>query len=294
MSDKFTLADFHRVNPQLQQRNKAKRRQGNAVTAKKALNDPTAFAQPILSEVYYSISDIHGMYDKLEKLIALVKEDSYSYTKKSLVFLGDFIDRGDDSKKVISTLIRGFPGFNVTYLKGNHEALAQVSLAPSAPEHLLKVWLSKGGDTTLKSYGISIKGKSYKETQQEVKENVSLQNHLLWMSNLPKMLNTTHFLFVHAGINPEASLFKQKTGDADLETGVMHIRSPDSFKAKLAGNKVIVHGHTSTVRIQGHKGSFKDPNVTPHRIGIDTGAVHGGKLTCAVLAPNRPPRFLQV
>lgn len=207
-------------------------------------------------QLTYAIGDIHGCRDKLQRLLYFCMRHRVNRPAR-FVFLGDYIDRGPDSRGVISTLLRfrDDPSIQVICLRGNHEALMLNALPWGRDEGLL--WASQGGAKTLLSYG--------------VKQPAEIpRDHLDWVKSLPFSFDDGHRMFVHAGVNPAVPLDQQ--GERDL----MFIREPF---LSYAGNfgRLIVHGHTPTREVE----------LRPNRINFDTGAVFGGPLTCAVFAPVR-------
>ena len=196
----------------------------------------------------YVIGDIHGCLDQLKALMAklsLRKTDE-------LLFIGDYIDRGPDSKGVVEYVLelrKQRPG-KVTCLMGNHEWMLINYLDGIDPE----VWLANGGQATLESYGGA--------------ENIP-QEHLDFFYGLAPFRQTDDFLFVHAGIRPGVPFEEQRTED------MLWIRR-EFYQHPGRFSPTIVFGHTP----------LRDVYNQDDRIGIDTGCVFGGKLTCLVL-PGR-------
>lgn len=205
----------------------------------------------------YAIGDIHGCYDKLVELIKKVPFEEGD----TVVFLGDYIDRGPDTKEVLEYLLNfkeycnadGEMGTRIKtiFLKGNHEAMLMDYLCGIFED----MYLMNGGVATFTSYGGSIP-----YTKKEI-----TKEHLDFLIGLPLYYETEDYLFVHAGVNPYSGLKEQ------IEYDLLWIR--DSFIAKPHKvGKVVVYGHTPTV-------SFK-PRIQDDKIGLDTAACFGGKLTC--------------
>lgn len=215
----------------------------------------------------YAVGDVHGCALRLDTMHALISADiaKRPIAAPLLVHLGDFIDRGPDSAGVIARLAAGPgpPGLRCVALRGNHEQmmLEAIRAEPGALSH----WRGNGGDAALSSWGLG-RGSLAKN----------------WAASLPgsdlaflRSLQLTHtldgYVFVHAGIRPGLPLADQKQDD------LLWIRRPFlDWKGVMlpeAPERAIVHGHTPVRR----------PEVTANRIGVDTGAVRGGALTCAVL-----------
>ncbi len=215
--------------------------------------------------VTYAVGDIHGMYDQLSKLIELIERDAADHYKawsKSIVFLGDYIDRGDESKGVVSLLMNEplkKNGFSEIYLKGNHEDLMEQYYAGEDT----KSWLWNGGDETLESYG----------------GDVSTE-HQEWIAGLGSYHVEEGFFFAHAGVDP-----KVKLEDQDVHT-LRWIRGPflrNEDPYSYAGSTVkVVHGHSPSEK----------PEIMSNRVGVDTCAYHSGIMTAAVLDGGKE-RFLQ-
>jgi serine/threonine protein phosphatase 1 len=205
----------------------------------------------------YAIGDIHGLLDRLRSLVARCEADADGQPMR-FVFVGDYIDRGPDSRGVVEFLIdlQSRRGDDVVFLMGNHE-----SLALAAIDSNLNVghWLLNGGDMTLDSYGIA--------SAQELPAD-----HVAWLRALPLRHDDGRRLFVHAGIHPARPLDDQD--DHDL----IWIREPFLSDPRDYG-RLIVHGHTPI--------RAGMPDVRPNRVNIDTGAVFGNALTAAIFTDDR-------
>jgi serine/threonine protein phosphatase 1 len=219
----------------------------------------------------YAVGDIHGRVDLLSELHRLIAEDASHLTpgtEKLVVYVGDYVDRGMESRQVVDLLLdRPLPGFTAVHLLGNHDAwllsfLVDAQIGPT--------WLRYGGDATLHSYGVSIglqrdDAGIYDKLQADLRQRVP-RRHVDFLQNLELSYETGDFLFVHAGVRPTLPLDRQTAED------LLWIREPFlSWRRDLA--KVVVHGHTVGA----------DPIVRNNRIGIDTGACWTGCLTCLVL-----------
>ncbi len=212
----------------------------------------------------YTIGDIHGCLTKLKRLISLCEADSNGRPMK-LVFLGDYLDRGPDSRGVIEqlmTLQQARPD-RVICLLGNHE---DMMLAATDHPDWEERWLRNGGIQTLESYGVPDISGVPKE-------------HIAWLRQLPKFHDDGLRFFVHAGVHPDRGLNQQDEFD------LLWIREPFLSSDKDFG-RLVVHGHTP----------LRDgkPDVRINRLNIDTGAVFGRPLTAAVFPDQSPPtvRFL--
>lgn len=238
--------------------------------------DPSAVPD---DTIVYAIGDIHGRADLLKRLEIQIVEDaaSQSASRRILIYLGDYVDRGMQSKQVLDHLLAGAPaGFEPIYLKGNHEEAFQTFL--SEPEFGPN-WRDIGGHETIASYGVSFGGSpvltldSYRDACQRLRAAVP-QAHLDFMMWLPSSYEIGDYFFAHAGVRPSVPLAEQT--DKDL----LWIRDAFlDYRGTL--EKVVVHGHTPTEK----------PEVRKHRIGIDTGAFITNKLTALVLC-GTDRRFL--
>ncbi len=228
----------------------------------------------------YAVGDIHGRRDLLEDLISVIKEDASHRdpsTKVKVIFLGDYVDRGMDSRGVIDLLLsRPFPDFETVFLKGNHE---QAVIDFLREPKFGGTWKYYGGLETLHSYGVT--GPTVSD-EPDVFEAAAVEfahalpnAHLDFLSNLPVSAVVGDYFLVHAGVRPGISIERQSAED------MLWIR--DSFlNSREDFGKVIVHGHTPT----------EEPVIAPNRIGIDTGAYMTGVLTALVLE-GEEQRFLQ-
>lgn len=226
----------------------------------------------------YAIGDIHGRLDLLQKMHLLIVEDAKDFAgvRKALVYLGDYIDRGPQSRETVEHLIGDpLPDFERFYLMGNHERALLDFLSDSRSG---RAWMAYGGGATLYSYGIAIEGPRMEaETLERAQEKFRAclpPRHLEFYQRLSLMHLEGDYLFVHAGVRPGVPLARQQEKD------VLWIRG-DFLESEESLDKVIVHGHTI----------ITVPEVKKNRIGIDTGAFASGKLTCVALE-GETARFL--
>jgi Calcineurin-like phosphoesterase len=219
----------------------------------------------------YAIGDVHGCLDQLEALHQAVAQDLAERpdAEAVLIHLGDYVDRGPESAAVVALLAAGppIPGLRTVNLMGNHEHMMLDALS-SGLEAAADLWMSNGGANTLFSWGVS-----RLDRQVDWAGQIPVQQ-LLFLRDLALTHREGPYLFVHAGIRPDVGLGQQARQD------LLWIREPFlSAKGELGGEPgmVVVHGHTPV----------REPVVRPNRIGIDTGAVMGGVLTCLVLEDDR-------
>lgn len=220
----------------------------------------------------YAIGDIHGRADLLREMHGKIRADAegQSLYRKIVVYLGDFIDRGSDSREIIDMMIEdplADAGFQSRCLMGNHErSLLDFLENPEAGPN----WVIYGGEATLLSYGIGHpRGNGMDDRwawiQNRLRESIP-PSHLKFLKSLEPGHIEGGYLFVHAGIRPGIPLEKQELKD------MLWIRN-DFLKSKIDHGFCVVHGHTVS----------PEPEFHPNRIGIDTGAYSSGKLTCLVL-----------
>lgn len=232
----------------------------------------------------YTIGDIHGRHDLLLAIERMIDEDiaaSGRYKDCLIVYLGDFVDRGFDSRKVLDHLAtRLSVGPVRTHLLGNHDLwLREFVKGNEVGQETAASWLRFGGDATLLSYGIRLDlKKPERERIAEARHEMAVRlppEHLTWLHRLELAFSLGDYFFCHAGIRPDIPLEQQD--EADL----LWIREPFLSWNGEAG-KIIVHGHTVE----------ENPTIRSNRIGIDTGACWTGRLTCLVLEGTQR-RFLQ-
>jgi len=213
----------------------------------------------------YAIGDVHGRFDLLEAMAAKIADDlSASPAERTLeIFIGDYIDRGPQSREVVEWLIATLPLANERIcLLGNHEDLLLQALAD--PDGLAN-WLFNGGDATLASYGVTRLPASLKAMWDACAGAIP-PRHQAFLGDLPRTVEFGSYLFVHAGVDPTRPLNDQDPQD------LVWIREP-FLSAKVDFGRIIVHGHTPVVEV----------DIRKNRINIDTGAVFTGHLTCLVL-----------
>ena len=237
--------------------------------------------QPTLPEgqLLYAVGDIHGRLDLLESLLGLIERDATGRhaDRRTLVFLGDYVDRGPDSRGVVERLIGDPPqGFATHFLKGNHEAILLDFLEDA---WRLDHWLMNGGDATMRSYGVDTERLAHEgaapEAWRQIFAEALPEAHLRFFRDLQLSATFGDYLFVHAGVRPGVPLAAQS--EADL----IWIRGPFLNHADPF-DKIVVHGHTPE----------QEPVARQNRIGIDTGAVFTGRLT-ALRLEGGAGEFLQ-
>ncbi len=234
--------------------------------------DPTRTVLAPAGARVYAVGDIHGRKDLLDRLLGMILRDAQRSRagRRLIVFLGDYVDRGGQSRAVVETLLAGPPstpqwaGFRWLCLKGNHEEamlrfLDDLSIGPA--------WLANGGLETVEDYA----GERGLDDSDLVGLQVRLRRslpsrHAEFLAQLPLTHVEGDYLFVHAGIRPGVPW------DAQNPRDLMWIRG-DFLSSNADHGKMVVHGHSIA----------KIPESRRNRIGIDTGAYASGRLTALVV-----------
>lgn len=218
----------------------------------------------------YAIADLHGRFDLLSAALAKIEEHATGpYT---IICLGDYVDRGPQSRQIIEHLIAGStkPGQTLICLKGNHEAMmVQCCREPRN----IGWWLGNGGGSTLMSYG---------QAPGEVADpRVVPEEHLGWLAALPLTHVDEHRIYVHAGVDPLRLLETQ--GEDEL---LWRRYAPGDERG--LGTRHVVHGHDP----------FEEgPLLLAKRTDLDTLAWATGRLVIGVFddaAPGGPVDLIEV
>ena len=229
--------------------------------------------------IYYAIADLHGRYDLLEKAITAICNDADNLLVYKVITLGDYIDRGPDSKKIIECLIDYNTDTPEDFicLQGNHEVIMVETIrSPLYPDW----WIGNGGDATLKSYGGNplpcVGGYGY----YNYDPHVVPQEHVEWIANLPLYYETDKQVFVHAGVSNDDPLEKQSKNT--LQWMLYSKEGHGGWQGKH-----VVHGH--------HQ--FADgPHEWSGRTNLDTYAWRTGRLVVGVFddTQGKALRYLEV
>ena len=213
----------------------------------------------------YAVGDIHGSRTQLVALQASIAADLAMRPVETplLIHLGDYIDLGPDSAGVIDALSgSSMPSLPTVNLRGDHEHMLLQAL--DGDRAAATDWLWSGGRPSLESWGLP------QDLPREDWASALPQAHIAFLRGLAWSHRAGNYLFVHAGIRPGVALARQTKDD------LLTIRQPFLWTEQDLG-VVVVHGHSTN----------PTPIVTANRIGVDTGAGNGGKLTCAVLEEDR-------
>jgi serine/threonine protein phosphatase 1 len=233
--------------------------------------EPSSPAKESLSpdQKIYAVGDIHGCRDLLMRLLERIADDFVRDPRShsEIIFLGDYVDRGVDSRGVVEFLAN-FPKElpPATCLMGNHE---QVFLQFLENPAVAERWRHFGGIETLLSYGVDRKkmlvGGDFVAAWDSLLANLAPQ-HRAWMARLPLSCERGPYFFCHAGVRPGVPLSAQTSED------LLWIRE-EFLASRRPFGKIVVHGHTPV----------EEPEILFNRINVDTGAYMSGRLTAAVV-----------
>lgn len=218
----------------------------------------------------YAFGDVHGCDDLLRRLLPAITDDAKrgSIERMVLVGLGDYIDRGPNSRVCIELLLREAELWRETvFLRGNHEQTLLDFI--ENPERIAPMWFEFGGTEFMKSYGIDIGSRKheidFRMVRGQLVRSVPLE-HLRFVQRTLLHYEIGDYFFVHAGVRLNTPLSAQVAED------FLWIRNGFSDRDDPF-EKVVVHGHTPV----------ELPFLGRHRINLDTGAYATGRLTCIAL-----------
>ncbi len=222
----------------------------------------------------YAVGDIHGCLGLLMDLETAIRQDAAAApeSRRTVVYLGDYVDRGPDCAGVIEHLTRPMPGFQRVFLRGNHEDFL-VRFIAGDEVGLMRggAWLMNGGGATLRSYGINAPDHaSDLPTLRDLYDRFTAalpEAHRAFFNATALWHRIGGYVFAHAGIRPGRPPEAQDAED------LMWIRDPFLWSDEDFG-AVVVHGHTPV----------PEPEIRANRINVDTGAVYNGRLTAVVLS----------
>jgi len=216
----------------------------------------------------YAIADVHGCADLLDRAFARIDADIGCRPTSEVieVFLGDYVDRGPNSREVVDLLIARRRYRTTVCLGGNHETYVSEFLRN--PD-VFDDWKQYGGLATLRSYGVSAPMNPSPAERAELSLAFDWRvpsTHRQFFSSLQPSFTCGDYFFAHAGVRPGVALADQSVDD------LLWIRKEFLFHDGDY-EKIIVHGHTPV----------REPEIRPNRINIDTGAYVSGQLTCLLL-----------
>lgn len=213
----------------------------------------------------YAVGDIHGRLDLLDALLDEIERDDAARpgAETLLVFLGDLVDRGPDSRGVIERLLAlKASGRTARFLLGNHD---EVFLkAARGDVKALRFLIRIGGRETILSYGVSTEeyqSSDFEDLARIFATRVPAE-HIAFLSSFEDYIEIGDYLFVHAGIKPGVAIEEQSAADLRWIRG-------EFLRCKTEHGKMVVHGHSIS----------DEAEIRRNRIGIDTGAFASGRLT---------------
>jgi serine/threonine protein phosphatase 1 len=207
------------------------------------------------SERVIVIGDVHGCLDMLKRLMDKIR---WRPDKDRLIFLGDYIDRGESPKQVVDYILDlTSHSSKIECLIGNHESLFLNYLSGGDSE----IFLSNGGWRTVESYMLE---------KPEDAESMVPSDHMAFYESLETFIELEDYYVVHAGFKPGLDIKEQSPED------MIWIRDKFIYTDHDFGKRVIF-GHTP----------FHEPFIMENKIGLDTGAVYGNRLTCLELPAFR-------
>lgn len=220
----------------------------------------------------YAVGDIHGQSARFDEALALVERDGG--TGAEVVFVGDYVDRGPDSRGVLDRLIAGLAeGRNWTCLKGNHDRFFERFLAKPEPQHDPHLlvgyhWLHEalGGRNTVESYGVKVPERIRQYDLAVQVHDAVPESHRQFLKSLHLKHRVGDLFFAHAGIRPGVAL------DAQVENDLLWIRK-EFLEDGTDHGALVVHGHTPV----------RYPERYDNRLAIDTGAGYGRALIPVVI-----------
>lgn len=232
--------------------------------------EPDRTAEIRIDRVTYAVGDIHGRTDLLNRLLGIIETDAAETCGAEpprLIFLGDYVDRGEDSASVLERLqtLETEPDWDVTFLRGNHEVMLEEFLVD--PVGAAPRWLRNGGLETLLSF--EVRGALQNSTEAALRDArdrlVERMGPLMdWFDRLAASAVHGNVAFIHAGGNPGLPIEQQS--EQDLYWGAR------SFGTEPRTDGLwVVHGHYIV----------ETPQISERRIAVDTGAYHSGRLTAA-------------
>jgi len=224
---------------------------------------------PSAFQVSYAIGDVHGRHDLLDLALGLIERHGRGLNTR-IILLGDLVDRGPDSRKVVERAMELDREEAAVCLKGNHEAMMLDGLARwPGPEFIN--WQAQGGRQTLASYGAH-------DINANPRGHVP-QRHRRWLAERPATVRDNYRIYVHAGMAPGVALADQRQKDCLWIRETFLRAPPESFEAH------VVHGHTP---LWEGKPDLGQAELLAHRTNLDTGAVATGILTIGVFDARTP------
>jgi serine/threonine protein phosphatase 1 len=223
----------------------------------------------------FAIGDVHGCLSELTALHKkILTHNQFNPKNDLIIYLGDYIDRGKNSKEVIDQIIKlKRNNLKIICLMGNHEEFMLDFLFNKSNN--IEQWVNFGLDQTLRSYDIELVDFIKSGFGDDIIDNLRntllakmSEEHINFFKELEISFSSEKYLFVHAGIDPKKSLRDQSKKD------YLWSRSKNFFDKNFKSEKIIVHGHTPELESINY----------PFRINIDTGCYFSGKLSSVCLS----------
>ncbi|WP_424990289.1 metallophosphoesterase family protein [Fluviibacterium sp. S390] len=257
-------------------------RRGLAALRPGAERDFGGASAPSPDRPAYVVGDVHGCAGLLSSLLASIESDKAArgWSDADLVLVGDYVDRGPDSRTVLADLMARqsqAPDW-VHCLRGNHEAMMLDFLAD--PARAGPTWLHNGGRETLLNFGVTVPRRLSDPEELEAlaaAARAAIPATVIdWLRDLPLLWRSGDLVVAHAGLHPD------RTPEDQTEVDLLW-EAPLFRQVARRDGLWVAYGHRITV----------PPVAEAGRISVDTGAFAYGVLSCAVLAPGAAPRFLQ-
>ena len=223
----------------------------------------------------FAIGDIHGSLNELTSLHKkILTHDKFDVKNDLIIYLGDYIDRGKNSKEVINQILKLKNNkIKTVNLMGNHDEFMIDFLFNN--KNNIENWLNFGLDQTLRSYGIEVVdfikdgfGDDIIDQLRNTLLSTMNEEHINFFKSLELSFSSENYLFVHAGIDPNKKLEDQ------TKENFLWSRSKSFFDKDFKSEKIIVHGHTPEENIINNL----------FRINIDSGCYFSGKLSSVCLS----------
>jgi serine/threonine protein phosphatase 1 len=225
-----------------------------------------------------AISDIHGDMDKFEKLL---KRVNYNKNEDQLLLLGDYVDRGPNSRTVLDKVME-LTSEGAIALMGNHDKMMIDAFEDKDDPKALKRWFYNGGIKTLQNYGYKIEKDDAKfwyttdEMPEQIEMNDEIRPHVKFLKELPFYHETDTHIFVHAGVHPETPIHSTEP--------YTFVWIREEFHKGYNGEKTVVFGHTPVKYLHQKPEVYFGENKI---IGIDGGCAYGGRLYCLEVEGSR-------
>jgi len=214
------------------------------------------------------ISDIHGCYDEFNRLLELA---AYHPAKDKLILLGDFVDKGPDSQKVVEQTIQLVREEGAIAIQGNHDERFADVIAGRSEEARTK-FFKHGGEETLRSYVQQSScwplAEEEKLAELQMTVNQQYEHHVAFMDQLPLYEEDEYFIYVHAGLNPRYPNWREQP-----KRDFLYIKEPFHSEDPVA-SKTVIFGHTKTIDLHGSPDIWYGNG----KIGIDGGCSVGLQL----------------